>query len=193
MMSVKTLTRPTTAVANDPPITGADLWAMGDIGPCELIEGEIVSMSPTKVEHGRIEFRLAQLIGQFVDQHDLGVVMVGEVGVYVERDPDTIRAADVLYISQERLAEATPDDFLDVAPELIVEIVSPSDRYAYIQTKIEAYLAIGCDIVLLVEPVSETVRLYRSPTQVQILQTEDRLTLPEILPGLEIAVSDIFK
>jgi Uma2 family endonuclease len=193
MMSVKTLARPATAVADEPPLTGADLWAMGDIGPCELIEGEIVSMSPTKVEHGRIEFRLAQLIGQFVDQDDLGVVMVGEVGVYVERDPDTIRAADVLYISHERLAEATPNDFLDVAPELIVEIVSPNDRYAYIQTKIEAYLAIGCDIVLLVEPVSQTVRLYRSPTQVQILQTEDRLTLPDILPGLEIPVSDIFK
>lgn len=69
---------------------------MGDIGRCELVEGTIVRISPVKPSHGRFEFRLGKRISDFVEANALGEVMVGEVGVFVRRVPDTVRGADIL-------------------------------------------------------------------------------------------------
>lgn len=109
-------------------------------------------MSPTKPRHGRLEYRFARVLGNFVDEHALGEVHVGEVGVYTRRDPDTVRGADVLFISHERLSQTTLDDFFDVAPELIVEILSPTDRRGEVEKKLREYFAIGVAAVLIVDP-----------------------------------------
>jgi Uma2 family endonuclease len=143
-------------------ITGEELLAMGDIGPSELIEGRLVPISPTKPRHGHYEYRLAKALGDFVDQHNLGEVQVGEVGIYVRRNPDTVRAADILFISHERLVQATPDSFLDVAPELVVEILSPDDRWTQVKKKLRQYFDIGVSVVLVVDPKKRTISLYHS-------------------------------
>ena len=174
-------------------MTGAELREMADSARYELVDGELIEMSPTKMEHGRLEFRLAMLLAQFVDEHDLGEVMTGEVGIYIRRNPDTIRAADALFISHERLEQATPDDFLDVAPELIVEIMSPSDRWNAVQKKLRDYFEIGVTAVLLVQPSNETILLYSSPTQLQEFQREDTLTLEAILHGFTLPLAKLFK
>ena len=173
-------------------ITGRDLLEMGDIGPCELIEGRIVPMSPTKLRHGRYEYRLAKFIGLFVEQHNLGEVMVGEVGIYVRRDPDTIRAADLLYISHERLAKASADDFLNVAPELVVEIMSPSDRWLDVRRKLRDYFSAGVDAVLVVEPDEQIISVFRSATEVSEFSADALLVIEDILPGFTLPVAEIF-
>ena len=87
-------------------ITGEELYEMADVGRCELVEGRIVEMSPTKPEHGRYEYLLARRIGDFVEERDLGQVMVGEVGIYTRRNPDTVRGPDVSYYPRR----ATPTE-----------------------------------------------------------------------------------
>ena len=174
-------------------MTGEELMALGDIGPCELIEGRVTVVSPTKPRHGRYEYRLARAIGTFVDEQDLGEVQVGEVGLYIRRNPDTIRAADLLFISHERLARATPDSFLDVAPELVAEILSPDDRWSQVKEKLNQYFEIGVVVVLIVNPNERTVSVYRSPDDVQQFGENDVLSVEEVLPGFYLALIDLFR
>ena len=117
------------AVPSDRLITGEELLAMGDIGPCELIDGRIVPMSPAGVEHGVLEQRLGRALGAFVEDRRLGWVLVGEVGIYTRRTPDRVRGADAAFISGQRLPQRPKKGFLEVAPELVCEVMSPDDRW----------------------------------------------------------------
>src|SRR5204863_6840588 len=95
-----------TTPTKPPLITGEELLAMGDVGPCELIDGRIVPMSPTGEEHGFVEATLAAALIEFVRSRKLGRVMTGEVGVFTRRSPDRVRGADVVFISSARGASA---------------------------------------------------------------------------------------
>lgn len=173
-------------------ISGEALYEMSDVERSELVEGRIVEMSPTKPQHGRVESRLDYALLHYVREHNTGVVMVGEVGIYTGRNPDTVRAADVLYISHERLAKATPNSFLDVAPQLIVEILSPSDRWSEVRRMVREYFDAGVDVVVLVEPEARLVAVYRAATKFVELTVGETLTLEEILPGFSLPLSELF-
>lgn len=172
-------------------ITGEELLAMGDVGPCELIDGRIVPMAPAGGEHGTVESELDWHLQSFIRDRKLGWVMVGEVGIYTRRDPDRVRGADVVFISKDRLP-APPKGFLEVAPELVVEVISPGDRWQNIRDKLEEYFAIGVERVWIVEPASRTVLIYRSPTEVQKLDEEDTLKGEGVLEGFTLPVADLF-
>src|SRR5262245_25086002 len=86
-------------------ITGEELYQLGDIGRCELIEGRIVHMASPGVEHGQVELSIGWRMAAFVSAHALGKVMSGEVGIYIHRNPDTVRGADLAYFSPERAAQ----------------------------------------------------------------------------------------
>ncbi len=174
------------------PITGEDLARLGDIGPSELIKGEIVYMSPTGFWHGRIENRIGSLIERFVRSNDLGEVFSGEVGIYTQRNPDTIRAADVGFVSRGRLAQVKSKSYLDVAPELVVEILSPDDRWSDLTDKLDEYFAIGVNLIWVVDPRRKQVYVYRSVTDVQRLSVEETLTGGEALPGFSVPVAELF-
>ena len=157
-------------------ITGDELLAMGDIGPCELVQGKIVPMSTTGGEHGLLEAGIARHLGNFNAEHKLGWVISGEAGVYTQRNPDTVRGMDAAYISKAR-HPARPKGYLEVAPELIVEIVSPNDRWRDIQDKLQGYFAIGVETAWLVDPKERTVFVYAE------LADLTRVTAQEILRG----------
>ena len=72
----------------------------------------------------------------FAYHQKLGHVLVGEVGIYTNRNPDTVRGADVAYISKDRLAQTQSQSYLDVAPELIVEVLSPGDSWSEVIEKV---------------------------------------------------------
>ena len=190
-MTVQEL-NPPLEIESSPLLTGEELLDMGDIGPYELVEGRIIKMSPTKMPHGVFEMRLARHLGNFIEEHNFGVLMGGEIGLYTHRDPDTIRAADLLFISHERLAKATPGGFLDVTPEMIVEILSPSDRWVDVRKKLREYFEIGVRVVLVVEPDEQVISVYRSTTDVQELSLIDVLKIEDVLPGFALALADLF-
>ncbi len=173
-------------------VTGEALAEMGDIGRCELVEGVIVVKSPTGWLHGGVEQRFGQTLGAFVDYHQLGRVLVGEVGIYTRRNPDTVRGADVIYISKARLAQVKSRSYLDVAPELVIEVLSPDDRWSEVKQKLREYFAIGVVLVWVADPSDKTVSVYRSLTDVRILGEDDLLSGEEVLPGFSIPVASLF-
>lgn len=173
-------------------VTGEALAEMGNIGRSELVEGKIIMRSPTSWRHGNYESRFDRILGGFVEEHQLGKVLVGEVGLYTRRDPDTIRGADVLFISTDRLAQVKSASFLDVAPELIVEVMSPDDRWSEVKQKLKEYFSIGVILVWVADPSDKTVSVYRSLTDVRLLTESDTLDGEEILPDFKVSVASLF-
>ena len=160
--------------------------------PGELIDGRFVPMPPTGWPHARAEVKVSSRLARFAEASGLGTVLGGEAGIVIRRDPDTLRGADVAYISRERLARACSQGYLDVAPELIVEIVSPNDRWTDLTAKLEDYFSIGVDLVWVVDPQRRRVSCYRSPTDLALLGPGDTLTAEPILPGFMLPVSELF-
>ena len=174
-------------------ITGQELFELGDIGRAELVKGELVRMAPTGYLHGFVEVRFGKVLSIFVDERKLGHVLSGEVGLYTGRDPDTVRGADVTFISNERLAQVQSHSYLDVAPELIVEVMSPDDRWYDINDKLAEYFDVGVQIVWVADPQRRQVRVYRSLTEIEILGVDDTLSGGEVLPGFGVAVAELFE
>jgi Uma2 family endonuclease len=175
-------------------LTGEELLAMGDIGPCELIEGRLVKMSPTGDPHGGYESNFDEYLKAFIRKHRLGKLRVGEVGIYIRRNPDTVRAADVIFISNERYAKRQrKEGYLEVAPELVVEIMSPDDRWIDVTAKLRDYFSIGVKLVWVADPADRTVYAYRSMTEVRAFSSADTLTSDDILPGFSVPVAALFE
>jgi Uma2 family endonuclease len=165
--------------------------AVGD-GLGELIEGRYIPMPPTGWPHASIEARITSRLQQYVDANPVGMVLTGEVGIVIRRDPDTLRGADLAFVSNDCLAQASPSGYLDVAPELVVEIVSPRDRWTEITAKLDDYFSIGVKRVWLLDPRRRRVSCYSSPTELTLSGPGDILTAEPILPGLKLPVADLF-
>jgi Uma2 family endonuclease len=173
-------------------MTGEELARRPDLH-CELVDGRLVPMPMTGYVHGKIELRLGAKLLAYADASGRGIAVGGEVGIYIRHDPDTVRGADLAYISHERYARRGSLVFLDVAPELVVEIHSSEDRPGEAAKKIREYLSIGIDRVWYVHPRRRQVRVYRSPEQVETLGIGDVLRDEEILPGFALPLSELFR
>jgi Uma2 family endonuclease len=175
-------------------ITGEEALALGDIGPYELVEGRIVPMSPTGYKHARYESNFDEYLKAFVRGRNLGHVLVGEVGIYTGRRPDTVRGADLAFISNERYAQQKKESgFLEVAPELVVEILSPDDRWNDVTQKLREYFSIGVKLVWVADPAARTVYAYRALTEVREFKETDLLPGDDILPGFSVPVANLFE
>lgn len=175
-------------------ITGEELARMPDFGPCELVAGRIIEMAPPGFGHGEVSGNGYRHIDDFVRANKLGRVGVGDVGIYISRNPDTVRGADIAYISNERYAKRDPAlAFLDVAPDLIVEVLSPSNRLSEIIDKLREYFAIGVRLVWLVDPDKKRVYAYRSLTDFRLFEAHDQLPGDDVLPGFSMLVAKFFE
>lgn len=177
---------------NEQLITGEELAQMPDLGPCELVDGRIVPMPPPGPLHARLESEIDWWLRSWVKETRRGQVLVGEAGIFIRRNPDTVRGADVAYISSERWAHRGDSTYLEVAPELVIEIVSPHDRWVDIVEKLADYFAAGVDRVWLVDPFKGKVFVHRSVTDARVFQPGETLTDEEILPGFSLPLSDLF-
>ena len=174
-------------------VTGEELAATGDLSRCELIEGRIAPKSPTGDKHGSYEGNFYAALRAFAQMRRLGKVRVGEVGIYTGRQPDTVRGADVLFISNERYAQKKSSSYLDVAPELVVEILSPGDSWSEVMQKLREYFAIGVRLVWVADPQVRCVYAYRSLTDVREFAENDELPGDELLPGFAVKVAALFE
>ncbi len=160
----------------------------------ELVEGEIVKMPKPTGLHGQITFLLSLKIGNYVVDNRLGVVTASETGFVLERNPDgrdTVRGLDIAFIRGARVPAALPDQLLDMAPDLAVEVISPSNDAADIHHKIRQLLAAGTALVWIVYPSTRTVDVH-SQSGATTLEGDDTLSGRDVLPGLEIPVREIF-
>lgn len=160
----------------------------------ELVRGVPVETPMPNLRHGKVCNLAAYYLTQHVMEGDLGHVMSNDSFVKVENDPDTLRGADVLFISYERLPKGrVPDGVLDVIPDLAVEVVSPSDVWTKLFGKVHEYLDAGVRAVVILDPRSETASVYRPDVVQQVFEKTGTLTVPEVLPGFSVPVARLFE
>lgn len=159
----------------------------------ELVKGELREMAPAGGAHGAIAFRLSLRLGNYVESHNLGVLFAAETGFIVSRDPDTVRAPDIAFVSRDRIPPAgIPKKFFPGPPDLAVEVLSPGDTAIEIEEKVTDWLSAGSRLVWVVNSQLQTVTVYHPGPQVRIMRSAEILSGEDVLPGLQIRVADIF-
>lgn len=164
----------------------------------EYINGEVKEIPMAGPKHGKVCNWIAFYLTQHVVANDLGHVFSNDTFVKVPADDDSERVygADVCYVSYDRLAKdaAIPAGILPATPNLVVEVRSPRDTWAYIFRKVGDYLGVGVPVVLVLDPERSTASTYRSDitNPQQIFLATDTLTLPDVLPGFSVSVAALF-
>jgi Uma2 family endonuclease len=173
-------------------VTAEDALDLGGQGHWELVRGEIREMPPAGEEHGFRVMWIAFYLMAHVKEHDLGVVYAAETGFLIARNPDTVRAADVAFISKARVPERREQAWSVTIPDLVVEVVSPLDRAGAVEDKVADWLDAGVPLVWVVWPRFRTIHVYRSPQNIRILTEHDTLDGEDVLPGFSLPVSTVF-
>jgi Uma2 family endonuclease len=176
-------------------LTAAEFARRPDPGhPEELVRGRIVPMALTTRRHGQICSKSVRILGNFADERDLDHVVSNDAGVITERGPDTVRGADVAFYSYNKFPRGPmPADYGAEPPELIIEVLSPSDRWSKVHAKVTEYLEAGVLAVVVLDDDSRTAFLFRPDQGPRILGPDDELTFPEILPGFSVPVRRFFE
>lgn len=159
----------------------------------ELIRGELIVMSPSKPLHGIVCARLAAALINFVEANDLGMAFGAETGFVVERNPDSVLGADAAFVSNERLATVDNfEKFFPFAPDLAIEVLSPSNTVREINEKIALYFAAGSRAVWVFNPKKRTAAVYASSSESRTLEENDTLDGGDVLPGFSLDLSKLF-
>ncbi len=157
----------------------------------ELVRGEVVETMPPGRKHGKLALKIGKLIDNWVEQNggEAGV----ESGFILARDPDLVRSPDVYYVRAERLPEGEVSEaFWTIAPDLAVEVVSPSDTADEVEAKVFEYLAAGTAVVWVVYPRSRRVTVHTPDGLARTYGPEATLVSPELLPGFSVPIKDLF-
>ena len=164
-----------------------------DFGRDELIRGAVCFREPPPgFRHGGPEVRIVHILHAFVTAHRLGEVRTN-VGFVFERNPDTVCAPDVSFVEARRLPIGDGQVYLDGAPELAVEIVSPGNTKKDIATHVALYLRTGSRLVWVVSQKRRTVTVYRPNREPVVLGIDDELFGDDVLPGFQYRVAHVFE
>lgn len=176
-------------------LTAADLLRLcGEGVRGELIRGVLHETMPTGHEHGRVVINLAAELRHFAKQHRAGTVIGSDSGIWLERDPDTVREPDIAFTSAERLPlDRRVMGYSEVVPDLVVEVVSPSDSRRAVRDKVEMWIGHGVRLVWVVYPEPQTVEVHGAEGQVSALGIEDDFDGMDVIPGFSCPVSAIFE
>ena len=169
-------------------MTAEELMQLEGPNRHELIKGELLTMPPPKFEHGRVVANLTVLLFQYVKANNLGYVC-SETGYKLETNPDTVLGPDVSFVARERL-DNVPEGYYPGAPDVAVEVLSPSDRRSRVEWKTELWLSLGARSVWVVNPKLRTVEVVR-PGYRKLFRDSDEL-VDDTLPGFRVPVSEIF-
>jgi Uma2 family endonuclease len=173
--------------------TAEQLWAANLDQPCELIRGELITMSPAGGYHCGVAGRISGSLSAHTFPRDMGVVFVSEPGFIVQRNPDTVRVPDVAFVMQERLDEyGDYAGFLDLAPDLAVEIISPYDSRPEVEAKAKLWLAAGCPLVLVADPKTRSIKVYQGDDVVCYADPDAVIDGNLAVPGWKLRVRDAF-
>jgi len=160
----------------------------------ELVNGVLKMMSPAGSEHGKIANRISFLLTKHVEQFDLGEVYAAETGFLISSNPDTVRAPDAAFVSHKRLASVEPtNSYLPLAPELVVEVISPNDRFSEVEAKASQWLAAGTKLVLVVDPGNVSIKTYGPEANIQTYQSGNTVECDEACSGWALSVDDVFR
>lgn len=172
-------------------MTADELLAMPDDGiRRELVAGELREMSPAGGDHGEIGMRLSWRLAQHVESQGLGVTYTSDTGFRLARHPDTVRCPDLSFVSKSRYVRTR--GVVEGAPDLAIEIVSPSDSYDEVLEKVDEYLDAGTQMVVVIHPPKRTAAVYRSKNDPLVLTENDVLNAGDVVPGWSVPLRLIF-
>jgi Uma2 family endonuclease len=146
-------------------------------------------MGPSDIQSSEIGAQLIYLLKLWVEPRKLGRIFDSSGGFIM---PNTdLRAPDVSFVAASRL-KRTVRDFGNLVPDLVVEIKSKTDRIAKLEDKVKLFLSLGAKIGILINPDELTVSVYRPDGNVEVLTGNEKLTIPELFPGWEVAISELW-
>ncbi|MFB3891246.1 MAG: Uma2 family endonuclease [Phycisphaerae bacterium] len=176
-------------------MTAEELWRMPDDGMRhELVRGELTMMTPAGGEHCDIAGNIFYFLKAHVRANKLGRVLTNDPGFIIARNPDTVLAPDIAFISKARVpAGGVPKAFISFPPDIAVEVISPSDSLLDVDEKIEQWLTAGTAMVWIVNPRSRTVTVHRAGRDPRVLRENDVLSGEDVCQGFSVKVSEIFE
>ena len=160
-----------------------------DLEGYEYVKGELVPMAAAAIIHGKVGMNIILPLGSYVRENKLGRLFTNETTFQLG---DRVVKPDIAFVSTERLPEDEFKGFPD-APDLAIEIVSPSDKHYDVTEKALAYLKAGTRLVWVIEPIMKTVMVYRSETDSTLLNYEDTLTGEDVVEGFSCPVAELFE
>jgi Uma2 family endonuclease len=157
----------------------------------ELVKGEIIEVTPSSGRSARIGGRIYALFLRDGEDRGLGWASPAETGFMLFGDRQTVRSPDAAFVLRYRLA-AEPAEFVPLAPDLAVEVLSPSDRMADALAKVAIYLDAGVRLAWLVDPPTQTVTVFHPSEPPTKLGVGDTLDGGDVLPDFRLPVAEIF-
>ena len=156
----------------------------------ELVKGILVVREPAGDRHGRVTMNLTIRLGTYVERAAAGQLFAAETGFTLSRAPDTVRAADIAFVRRERLSEPIPG-FPELAPDLVVEVLSPGDRPGEVLAKVGDWLEGGARLVWVIDPERQIARAYRQDGTETSITADGRLDGEDVLPGSSCPLASI--
>ncbi len=157
----------------------------------ELVRGRLVVQEPAGFGHGAVASNLAREIACFVRERDLGQVLAAETGFKLASAPDTVRAPDVSFVSRSRVPYPAPAGYASLAPDLVVEVLSPSDRPGKVLEKVGDWLTAGTRLVWVVDPMRRQVRVYRADGGETLVESDGVLDGEDVLVGFRCGLGSV--
>ena len=158
----------------------------------ELVNGEIRVMSPSGGESGAVSAKIVARLVVWAEDRRIGQVFDSSTGFVLPNKTKDVRAPDAAFVRADRLPK-TPRGYIEVVPDLVVEVRSPSDSLTQLRQKIQSFFAVGTQVGILVDPDNRLVEVYRPGQNApQVLRDGDVLTVPELLPGWSVAIADLW-
>jgi len=175
-------------------LTAEELLRLSTTGSrYELVKGELFEMPPAGGRHGSVAMRIGIVLGSYVRENELGEVFAAETGFILRRDPDTVRAPDAAFVARERLpAGELPPGYLEMVPDLAVEVVSPGDSAREVREKVADWMRAGVRLLWAIDPATRSVTVYRSTDDLSVLSEDDSLDGGQVIPGFSTNIKDLF-
>lgn len=175
-------------------LTAEDLWKQADDGyRYELVKGVIRRMPFVGFEHGVLRSKIVSHLTKHNEKQSLRYVCGAGTGFKISTNPDTVLAPDAAFVHQTAIDEkGIPKGYWEGAPNLVVEVISPSDTYTKVAEKVDEWLNAGCAMVWVIDPRRETVEVYRSPEDITVLRSDDILDGGDVIEGFQCQVQDLF-
>src|SRR5580658_8087188 len=153
----------------------------------ELDQGELITIPPAGEDHGNCEVEIISILRNHVKQNKLGRVYSGDTGFRLSKE--VVRVPDIAFVRQERVGSLKGKGFAKGAPDLAVEIFSPSDSVPQLMRKVKQYFAAGCHTVWIVYPDARELHALEASGSDRILRDGDLVEAPELLPGFSVPIA----
>jgi len=157
----------------------------------ELVRGKLVVREPAGYTHGRVAMNLTVRLGAHVERTGAGQLFAAETGFTLARGPDTVRAPDIAFIRRARLPDPEPVGFPDLAPDLVVEVLSPSDRPGEVLAKVADWLSADVPLIWVIDPEHRVARVYRHDGTERLVTADQPLDGEDVVAGFSCPLETI--